>query len=58
MIKGLKQFAKLKAVLQTDDGGKTWFVARQDYLAHANTQYNKFEHSGINIEGQSFKLEE
>jgi len=58
MIKELKQHLKLKAVLESKDGGHTWFVARQDYLTHADNPNNEFKHSGINIEGQGFEWAE
>ena len=56
MVKELKQFVKLKAVLQSEDGGKTWFVSRQDYLTHTDNPNADYEHSTVNLEGQGFEM--
>lgn len=58
MIKELKQYVKLKAVLHSEDGGKTWFVARQDYLIHTDNPHSDYLHSEISIEGQGFEWAE
>jgi hypothetical protein len=53
----LKKHVKLKGVIMSEDGGKTWFVARQDYVAHANNEYSKHYFAEVNLEGLPLKID-
>ena len=41
-LKALKSCIKLKGVIMSNDRGKTWYIYRQDYLTHANNEYQQF----------------
>lgn len=48
---------KLKGVLMSTDNGKTWFIFRQDYLTHSETDVGQFDFvEGVNLVGLPLKI--
>ncbi len=39
----MKQFLKLKGLFESEDGGKTWFASRIDYLSGADSQHDEYD---------------
>ena len=57
-LKRLKSCIKLKGVLMSEDGGKTWFIYRQDHVTHAHSRYGRFELAyGVNLTGLPLKTD-
>ena len=57
-LKHLKSCIKLKGVLMSEDGGKTWFIYRQDYITHAHSRYGRFKFAeGIDLTGLPLKTD-
>ena len=52
----MKECLKLKGLLQSEDGGETWFVARIDYLSGADTPYEKFDFIDVPKEWEPCQL--
>jgi len=56
-LRRLKDCVKFKGVLMSEDGGKTWFVYRQDYVTHASSRYGNFKFAEVNLEGLPLKTD-
>lgn len=56
-LKSLKGCIKIKAVLMSDDNGKTWFIYRQNYVSHADGEYENFDFAQVNLEGLPLKTD-
>ena len=52
----MKQYLKLKGVIESDDSGKTWFVSRIVYLSGSDTEYGKKDFIDIPEEWKPCKL--
>ena len=56
-LDGLKDNVKLKAILASDDGGKTWFVQQQFYVSNADFSHEQYDFAGIDLQGLPLKTD-
>ncbi len=52
----MKQHLTLKGKIQSDDGGKTWFVSEITYLSGSETEYGKKDFVDVPEEWKPCKL--